>query len=199
MYRRLRVAIPVIQVLAAIVVFSLVKFYGSSRFYEYYLGDAQGLVIGLNFPLVVFWVLVFSPIKWFTSYLPPLTGGLTAGTVALVVLLASSVALFWYLVVSEIAMRRHGKTLLSFSTFLWQLLTVVILLCCGVGATFYSYWVSRPIWYARPTDAILSGFFPAIWGVVLIGIAIHDLVISLRNRREPRDKQDASSFITPNR
>src|SRR5258708_36063163 len=95
MYRRLRVVIPVIQVLAAIVVLSLAKFYGSSRFYEYYLGDAQRSVIGLNFPLVVFWVLVFSPIKWFTSYLPPLTGGLTAGRAALVVLLASSVALFW--------------------------------------------------------------------------------------------------------
>jgi tryptophan-rich sensory protein len=54
-----------------------------------------------------------------------------------------------------------------------------VILCSGVGAMFYSYAVSRPMWYARPTDAIRPVSFPAMWGILFIGIAIHDLIMLL--------------------
>lgn len=185
MYKRLRAVVPAVQVAAAIVVFSATKFYGTSRFYEYYLGDAQNVIIHLNLPLMALWALVFSPIAWLTRYLPPVTGTLHAvGIILVALLLASSVVLFWYLVVVEIEMRSRGKSMLRPSRWSSALVLAACLFCFGAATLFYSYTVSRPLWYGRPVDAVIEGIFPTIWGIVFIGIGIQDFVVSLRNRTE---------------
>lgn len=182
MYKRLRVVLPATQVLVAVVAFAFAKLYVGSRFYGYF-RDSREIVMGLNFPLAVLWIVVFYPITALGNFLPPVSKILlAAGTVAVAVLLVSSVALFWYLVVREVEMRRAGTSMLRCSGMFGQLLTATVLLCCGGGAIFYSYAVSSPLWHARPVDAVLEGSFPTIWGIVFIAIAVHDLLTSLRNR-----------------
>jgi hypothetical protein len=183
LHKRLRIFIPAVQLAAAFVVFSANRFYGGTRFYGYYLGDAEDVIIHLNLPLVALWTLVFSPIAWVTRYLPPVTGTLHAvGTILVALLLVSSAALFWYLVAVEIEMRSRGESMLRPSGWYSGLAAVAGLCCFGAGAAFYGYVVSRPLWYARPVDAVIEGSLPAIWGLVFIGIAAQDLVVSMRNR-----------------
>jgi hypothetical protein len=183
MYKGLKIAVPAIQLLAAFV-FALPKYYHNIRFYEYHLNDIhnfQSVVVGLNFPVVALWVVIFLPL----AYIPSLNGTLPppAVTISVAILLALSVALFWYLVVTEIEMRTHGRSMLRFSGWLKKGTTLIVLLSFGIGSLVYGYVESWPLRHARPTEAVLVGIFPAIWGTVFIGMGMHDLVMSLRRER----------------
>jgi hypothetical protein len=171
MFRRLKIIVPTIQVLAGVAVFGSGKFCHNERFLQYYIYPFQGLVEFINFPLLIIWV----PIGFALADLPSPTGRLlTAVTALFALLLVSSVALFWYLVVTEIELRIHGGSMLRFSGWIGRLFTVVTF-CLGVGTLFYAYQYSKSLWYYRRVDGIDGGAALAAWGALLITIAVSGL------------------------
>jgi hypothetical protein len=172
MFRRLKIIVPAIQVLAAVAVFGSGKLCHNERFLQYYIYPFQGLVELINLPLLIVWV----PIGFVLAALPSPTGWLlTAVTALFALLLVSSVALFWYLVVTEIELRIHGGSMLRFSGWIGELFTVAAF-CLGAGALFYGYQYSRSRWFYRRVDGIEGGAALAIWGAVFIAIAVSGLV-----------------------
>jgi hypothetical protein len=70
MFRRLKIIVPTIQVLAGVAVFGSGKFCHNERFLQYYIYPFQGLVEFINFPLLIIWV----PIGFALADLPSPTG-----------------------------------------------------------------------------------------------------------------------------
>jgi hypothetical protein len=191
MHKRLRIIVPAAQVLAFVVLYAA-KLAGDYPI-DYY---AQKLILKINYPLLPVWVATGYPVDRVTPHLPALWGwrDIVVRTVfgALVV---SGVALFWYFVVTEAEVRRHGKSMLRFSGAFKELLTVTLMFLLGVGAFIYAY-NSRLSWipHARSrgtvvelaaaiADQFLGGLILITWGAVLIGLAVHDLAAFLKDRR----------------
>jgi hypothetical protein len=177
-FRRLKIIVPAIQVLAAVAVFGSGKLCHNERFLQYYIYPFQGLVELINLPLLIVWV----PIGFALAHLPSPTGWLLIALATLfALLLVSSVALFWYLVVAEIELRIRGGSMLRFSGWIGELFTVAAF-CLGAIALFYAYQYSKSVWYYRRVDGIEGGAAIAVWGAVFIAIAVSDLARKSRPR-----------------
>jgi hypothetical protein len=93
-----------------------------------------------------------------------LRGSLFITVVVLIgVVFISSVAAFWYFVVSEIEMRARGESMLRFRNRPVELIVATSLLCFGVGAGFYAYGSVKSLIYIRPLEAIVGGVLLAMW------------------------------------
>jgi magnesium-transporting ATPase (P-type) len=203
MYKRLRIIVPAAQVLAFVAVYAL-------RFAAVYpLGYyAQRLILKINYPLLPIWVATGYPVDRVTPHLPALWGWRDIAVRSMFgALVVSSVALFWYFVITEAQMRRHHKSMLRFSGAFKESLTVTLMFVLGVGALIYAY-NSRLSWipHARSqgsalelaaaiTDQFLGGLVLITWGAVLIGLAVDDLVTFLKGRAQ--GTTNAGSPSTP--
>jgi hypothetical protein len=188
--KKLRIWVAMAQALLAVSVFSWAKF-GSGTVYDYYAHGIRDLVTHLNLPLAIMWIVVSFPFHWLGNYIPPATGLTGSALTALLAAgMALSVAAFWYLVVTEIQMRRRGLSMLRPLSRLWASFVIVALFCFGAGVFTYAYVASRPLWYVARRGAVLSGLFPTIWGVVIVGVAIHDLLVLLSRERIMRDREE---------
>jgi hypothetical protein len=183
MYKRLRMIVPAVQVLIVVAVYTLPKLSHTNREFDIEIFSVQNLVKKLNFPLVVIWSPVLYGADWLSRYLPPLRGALFAAAVLVVAaLLASSVALFWYFVLTEIEMRRHGKSMLRLTGWFKELFIASLLFCFGAGSILHAYAYTRSLFHVRPAEAVLGGFFLLAWGVAFIGVSVHDIVSFSRNK-----------------
>lgn len=183
MHKRLRIIVPAVQVLIVLAAFILPNLtHGNSQ----HLPDIfalQNLVLKLNFPLVVIWSPVFYALDRLSPYLPPLHGVFFAMAVILVgSLLCSTVALLWYFVMTEIEMRRHGKSMLRPTGWFKKLLIAGLLFCFGVGTIIHAYFYAKSFFYFRPSQAVLGGFLLLAWGTTCARIAGHDLLVGNKNR-----------------
>ena len=172
MYKTLRILVPVVHSALALIAFTVLKIGGT-------LNVGQDLVLTLNLPLAALWIVVFLPLRFLAPRLfeqPPPHSIL----VVLGMFLLLSVFVFWYLVVVEVELRRHGKSMLRPSGWPKQLAAALVILCCAGAAAYFAYTATEPYWKLNPYLEVIRGFFPAVWAVVLAGIGIHDLILALR-------------------
>jgi len=183
MYRRLKIAIPAFQVAMAVLVFSLSRLHITNIYQEVYLHRAREILIGINFPVVVVSIVVFAPIKWIVEYLSEINRTVALVAQALVLgMVLIGVALFWYLLVKEVELRRRQQSMLRSANSTKQHLVTVMLVVCGLGSALYGYVTSRPLLYDPPMDAVLNGGFPILWGGLSIGIAIYDVACARKGK-----------------
>src|SRR6267142_581959 len=109
MYKRLKIIVPTIQVLIAIVVFSSAKIYGNTRVYEYCFASAEDIVVLVNLPVLVLWVPLGLVGNWLGSYLSFSRALIVIGQIVASIAMASSIGVLWYLVVVEVEKRRRGE------------------------------------------------------------------------------------------
>lgn len=179
MYRSLKVLVPAIQAAAAFIIFLLDKVYAVSAWSQYYLQNAKDLVIGMNLPVL----LVLSAPLWPFAHSHFLREPTTPEKVVIGVFVLAGVSVFWYAVICELEMRGKGKSMLKFESLSLRATILFPVLCLAIGALYYAYAISAPIWYARPGDALVAGLFPAVWGLTFFGIAVSNLVDLIRKRR----------------
>jgi hypothetical protein len=183
MFKRLRIAVPLIQVLAVVGVYALPKLVHGTG--EFYIGifAAQSLVNKMNFPLMAVWSVCFWALDRATPYLPTLTGVFFAVAIFVIaVLVVSSVALFWYFVIAETEMRSYGRSILRSTDRLKELLIIGLLFCLGAGTFIYAYSYVRSCFYFRMAEAILGGSLLVAWGVVFVVLSVHDAILFSRNK-----------------
>jgi hypothetical protein len=180
-----------VQVLACLAVFAL-KLAMHTRMVHMNYDPIWRLARSVNYPFWVVFLAIAYPINWLVS--PPHPGEwLLVGEIAVGVLFLSGVALFWYLVVAEIEMRRQGKSLLRFPGWFKELLAASIMLLLGAGAFMCAYVNGRTLLpeparlvdlFLAParTCEFLSMLILTAWGIVLVGLALHDLIAFLRGR-----------------
>jgi len=184
MSRYLRVVVPGFQAAIALVVACANKFYGGTRFYEYYLGNAKELILNINLPVVACWILVFSPIKVLGRYFPSRSGiSLNLAVILMTLLIAISIALFWHLVVVEVEKRLQGRSILRPLGKRRALAAAIGFCCLGILAGLYGFDIGAPLWHVRPVDAGIAALPPAIWAFIFIGIGIQDLVVCFQNTK----------------
>jgi hypothetical protein len=145
-----------------------------------------GLMRSLNYPFWVVFLAIAYPIDWLA---PPLPKGewLYVAQFAVAALFLSGVGLFWYLVVAEVEMRWRRSSMLRFSGWFKELLAISVVFLFGAGAFMWARAIARTIlpqsWggvyiFLVPAYAckLLSVLTLTAWGIVLAGLAIHDLV-----------------------
>jgi hypothetical protein len=187
MYKRLRIIIPAVQLLAIVGPFVLKDALNRSARAESQRA-VQVLVKDVNYPVSTVFVALVAPAEHLLHSLPRWL--YTALGTAVVALLPLGIALLWYLIVTEIEARRHGKSLIRFSVWWRELPVVAILFLFGAGAFVKAHTivVSGTASYlhlflaAARWDEILGVLILTAWGVVLIGVAIHDLIAFLRGK-----------------
>jgi hypothetical protein len=147
------------------------------------------LVLSVDYPIWTVFLAIAYPLD---RLMAPLPGWLSGAVGAvLVALLLLGIPLFWYLVVAEIEMRRHGKSMLRFSGWIKELLALTVLLLFSAGAFILAHAIARTIlpqsWggvsiFLVPAYAckLLSVLILTAWGIVLAGLAIHDLIALLK-------------------
>jgi uncharacterized RDD family membrane protein YckC len=188
-YRRLKILVPATQVLAYLALFAL-KLAVHMRVVRMDYDPLWGLLRSVNYPLWVVLLAVVYPVSWLVPPLP-LGHWLYVGQFAVVALFLSGVGLFWYLVVAEIGMRRRGKSMLRFAGRFKELLAVCITFLFGAGAFIWAYAIAWTIlpqsWRAvyiflvpAYSCKLLSVLILTAWGIVLAGLAIHDLIAFLK-------------------
>lgn len=190
MYKRLRIIVPAAQLLLIVALFGLKSVFYVKGYYEIN-NLLRVLIQTLNYPVwAVFIPIVVQADKW----LRPLPEWLGKGLAfALAALIPVAIALLWYLVVTEIEMRRHGKSILRFSGWWKELLAVTMLFLFGAGAFIKAYRIGSTIVHRRIPDIrlllaiarwdeILGMLILTAWGIVLTGVAIQDLRIFFKNR-----------------
>jgi hypothetical protein len=198
--KRLRVIVPTLQVILLV---SAGIWHGILTKYEFHrhpelitgYGVAPIDILGkMNFPLLVLWLPVVYPITYglSTSYLNlPAGAPLVAivGVFDLAVLV--SVALFWYGVIAEAEMRRHGSSLIRSSMRIVEVLKATVLAVTGVGAVAYACWDGHRLlllgrsnpsafYWSSVVDAIIGEPLLVIWAVVLIMTSVQDLMVAFR-------------------
>jgi hypothetical protein len=192
MFKRLKIAVPAVQVLAIACVLILDRVTTNEKVLEYYLLPVRELVMNLNFPLVALsriLVLVDDlSANLHISFAP--SGILLMAVLALAGLaLLSCVVLFWYLVVVEIEGRQSGESLIRFSNKSAELVKTVALLLLGFGSLFYAYtdtvWpIDRQLSHHGlwPIEIVIGGLVLIAWGVALIAMASADFRRLLTSR-----------------
>jgi hypothetical protein len=192
MYKLLKVLIPTSQVLAFIAVRILLELSKTNDriYFNYYL-PAQSLVERLNYPLMAFWLSIDSIANRLHLPNPSAESAFAVSILAAGIVLLSSVAVFWYLVVREIELRKEGKSLFRFSGWIRPVVTVIVLFCAGADAVFSAYIDAskRLPFMVRNGSAlglfltILPEIFLLAWAISLIGMAVSDFRRFIRNRR----------------
>jgi len=195
-YKRFRIIIPAIQLLAIAGLFGLRSALKGSVSYEVLRG-LHVLVHQVNYPV---WTIFAAMVVRTAQLLRPLPRWLYIPTwlyavlaFAVAALLALGIALLWYLLITEVEMRRHGKSMLRFSRRWKELLAVAILLLFGAGAFIKAYNIGSPVIHGRISyirlfpvaarwDEVVGMLILMAWGVLLTGVAIHDLIAILRGK-----------------
>jgi len=191
---RLRIIIPLLQVLIFILAFSL-DAHLSARYLgrSYYLRaisvtTLSHLVLKLNFPLLVLWLPIAYPMSA-VSYHSPHASSPTGVILTLWNLtILTSLAAFWYLVVVEVEMRKRKASCLRFSGRLMERLKATVMILIGVGAAVYALWdgyrqlvvldqINRlHLWRSFVVDTLTGGLLLIGWAAVLITIGVQDWV-----------------------
>ena len=123
-----------------------------------------------------------------SKHFPSATGTTFVVVTALsAVALMSIIWLFWYLVVTEVELRKRGETLLRLRGFISESIKITALLLMGLAAFAYAYRDGELLLRLgrSKVDAILGGLFLAAWGIVLIRLSIQD-VMTLFGKRSTR-------------
>jgi hypothetical protein len=202
MYKRLRIVVPAVQALAFVTVFAL-KLAVHMQVLHVHYDPFRRLVLSVDYPI---WTVILAIAVLLARLMPALPGWLSVAVGAVfVALLLLGIALFWYLVVAEIEMRRHGKSMLRFSGWIKELLAVTVLLLFGAGAFIEAHTIGSAFFFgeawntllslaaARPGE-ILNMLILTAWGVVLVGLAIHDLITFLKGRARSNTSAGSSSM-----
>jgi hypothetical protein len=203
MYKRLRIVVPAVQVLALVAVAAL-QLAVHKRVLHVDCDPFRRVVLSMDYPI---WTVFLATAYPLTRLTVPLPGWLyvAEGAVLLAVLLLG-IPLFWYLVVAEIEMRRHGKSMLRFSGWIKELLAVTVLLLFGAGAFIEAHTIGSVFFFGEAWSTLLSlaaarpGEFLSMliltaWGVLFVALAIHDLITFLKGRAQ--GTTSAGSSFTP--
>lgn len=190
---RLRIIIPVLQVSILILAFSLDplvsrRYVGRSDLEIAYVVTLLHLVLKLNFPLAILGLPVIYASLAFSSGSSP-TGALGAVIFGVYVLvIVTSTAAFWCLVVVEVEMRKRKASCLRFSGRLAEQLKATAMILIGVGAAVYALWDGHRLvvldrvnrhnlfWSVVVADALIGGLFLVGWAAALITIGVQDIV-----------------------
>jgi hypothetical protein len=187
---RLRIIIPLLQVLILILAFSLdpllSKHYVTRSDLEVaYVATPEHLALKLNFPLAVLELPVIYASLAFSS------GGPSTGTLGEVLfgiyffVIVMSTAAFWYLVVREAEMRMRKASCLRFSGRLAERLKATVMILMGVGAAVFALWDGHglivrsrinSLHWSSLADALIGGLFLFAWAATLITIGVQDIV-----------------------
>jgi hypothetical protein len=202
MYKRLRIVVPAAQVLAFVAVPAL-KLAVHMRVLHVDYDPFRRVVLCVDYPIWRPFLAIAYPLDRLMAPWPGWLSG-AAGAVFLALFLLG-IPLFWYLVVAEIEMRRHGKSMLRFSGWTKELLAVTVLLLVGAGAFIEAHRVGSHFfglpWHtllSLPTACpgeFLSMLILSAWGVLFVALAIHDLISFLKGR--VRGATGAGSSSTP--
>jgi hypothetical protein len=188
---KLRIIIPLLQVIILLLVCSLEPllgghYVGRSDLWIAYIKTPEHLLLKLNFPLAV----VGLPLLYLAAVafqnVPP-TGALNLvifGAFALVIL--ASTAAFWYLVVVEVEMRKRNSSCLRFSGRYLEKLKAIVLILIGIGAAICAVWDGHRLlvfaqihvhnfFWSAVTDALIGGLFLFAWAAALIAMGVQDL------------------------
>lgn len=199
---RLRIIIPLIQVLIFVLVFSLdpllsKRYVTRSDLEIAYVVTPEHLVLKLNFPLailglpIIYASLAFSSGGSSTGALGPVLFGIYA------LVIVTSTAAFWYLVVVEAEMRKRKASCLRFSGRHLERLKGTIMILMGVGAAVYALWDGHRLvvldqvnrhglfWSAVVADALIGGIFLVGWAAALIKIGVQDIARTSEHTRGP--------------
>jgi len=193
---KLRIIIPLLQVLIFVLAFSLV-----ARLSARYLGRSYylsaicvttlfHLVLKLNFPLVILGLPIIYLTSLALSYVSPPTGALRAViSGACVLAILTSIAAFWYFVVVEVEMRKRKTSCLRFSGQFMERLKATVMILIGVGAAVYALWdgyrqlvvldqINRMhlFWSSFVVDTLIGGLLLIGWAAALITIGVQDMV-----------------------
>ena len=197
--KRAKVIIPTLQVLLP------VAFAFLHHILEKYYINQPDIIVGyadipiyvllmLNYPLAVLWSLPLYPLYWaFSAFDLTRPSGAPLVAIAVVFDLAvlTSVAVFWYFVVVEIEKRKHGSSLIRFSSRTLETAKAIVLIGAGVGALVLACWEAHRLvpldqqyrhvlYWSSMVNAIIGGLFLVIWAIVLIRISIRDLMVVFR-------------------
>ena len=203
-YKRLKIIIPVAQVLIYSAVFVL-KLASHVQMVRMDYEPLWRLARSVNYPLWLVFLAIAYPISWLLS--PSLTGEwVYIGAIAVLVLFLLGVALFWYVVVTEVEMRSQGMSNLRFSGWFKELLAVTIIFLLGAGAFVRAYDSGRTIlaeqrWYVglglAPSRAFdfLSMLILTGWAIILVGLALHDFVGFIKRRESQGQPGDCTPQV----
>jgi hypothetical protein len=188
---RLRIIIPLLQVLILILTFSLdpllsKRYVTRSDLAVAYIVTPERLVLKLNFPLAILGM----PIVYLTARAFPNTGSPTGALHALifgayVLAILTSAAMFWYLVVVEVEMRKRNSSCLRFSGRHLEKLKAVVLILMGAGTVVFALWDSHglivrsrinSLYWSSLADTLIGGLFLLGWAAALITIGVQDIV-----------------------
>jgi len=187
---RLRIIVPLLQVLVLILAFSLdpllsKRYVTRSDLEVAYIVTPERLALKLNFPLAILGLPVIYASLAFSSG-GPSTGVL--GTVLFgiyVLVIVTSAAAFWYLVVVEVEMRKRKASCLRFlgRRYLEKLKAVVLILI-GVSAAVFALWDGHglivrsrinSLYWSSLADALIGGFFLLGWAAALVTMGVQDI------------------------
>jgi hypothetical protein len=188
--KRLRIIVPAVQVLAFLGVFAL-KLAVHMRVVHLDYDPFRRLVLCVDYPVWTIFLAVAYPVDRLMAPTPRWLSG-AVGTL-FVALLLSAIPLFWYFVVAEVGMRAHGASMLRFSGWRKELLAVAILLLLGGRAFVEAYTAASAFFFLEAWDILLSLAIArwhetlcililTAWGIVLTGVAIHDVIAFVRGR-----------------
>lgn len=190
---RLRFVIPSVQVLFLILAFSLDpllsrRYVMRSDLKIAYIVTPLHLALKLNFPLAI----VGLPVVYLTGLAFPHvsspTGALGAVIFGVYVLaILTSTAVFWYLIVVEVAMRKRKDSYLRFSGRHMEQLKATVMILIGVGAGVYALWDGHRLvvldqvnrhhlfWSSVVADALVGGLILVGWAATLIAMGVQDI------------------------
>lgn len=143
---RLRITIPVLQVLLLILAFSLDPLLNRrhvmrSDLEVAYVNTPLHLVLKLNFPLAILGLPVIYLTGLAFSHMSSSTGALGGVIFGIyVIAIVAITAAFWYLVVVEVAMRKCKTSCLRLSGRLLERLKASFMILIGAGAAVYVLW-----------------------------------------------------------
>jgi hypothetical protein len=198
-YKRLRILVPVAQILAVIAVFAS-KSALKGRTSLIIHAAVMVLAKQVNYPV---WVVVYPimvGIEKSQHYLPVMLVDLLS--VLASALLPVGVFWLWYALITEIEMRRRGRSMLKFAASWKTLLCMIILLAFAAGAFAKAYVIGSGVIHERlgylryllalgHWDELVGMLILTTWGLLLVGVAIHDLTAMLGARRRAFPSADS--------
>lgn len=191
MHKRLRWSISISQMLLAAAAFNWDKGVHSELILLKYAQPVRNIIISLNFPIAILWSPIIYAIER-TSHrgTPSLVAAVIFGCG-----MFFTVALFWFVVVTETELRSAGRSLIRSSSGSFEIFKAVVLCTIGIGAIICACWdVHRLIILGENNrfmlrassmvEASISGFLLLAWAIVLITISMRDLALLYRKNRE---------------
>jgi hypothetical protein len=191
MYRRLRLVVPLVQTLLVVGSFAWYKVAGSLYVLSY-VYVVRDIVLKLNYPAFALWFPIVRLMDRFPGYFSPSHIATRVGGLLVIILaFLLSVALFWYLFLLELEMRRHGRSMIRFSSCLGEIAKAVLFVIVGIGALVYAYRGTKQLFdplrsKADVYDAYIGGLFLVAWGLAFIGVSIRDLTAFVRKKGSTR-------------